>query len=86
MMNDAYTLSEELKLPVLMRVVTRLAHSRAGVKVGEVGEENQLNPDSERTIGCYCRPCAQSICCFDKEARTAGKGFKKVAIQWFGKF
>ena len=49
MMNDAYTLSEELKLPVLMRVVTRLAHSRAGVKVGEVGDENQLNPDSERT-------------------------------------
>ena len=49
MMNDAYTLSEELKLPVLMRVVTRLAHSRAGVKVGEVGEENKLNPDSERT-------------------------------------
>ena len=49
MMNDAYTLSEELKLPVLMRVVTRLAHSRARVKVGEVGEENQLNPDSERT-------------------------------------
>ena len=49
MMHDAYTLSEELKLPVLMRVVTRLAHSRAGVKVGEVGEDNQLNPDSERT-------------------------------------
>ena len=49
MMHDAYTLSEELKLPVLMRVVTRLAHSRAGVKVGEVGEENQLDPDSERT-------------------------------------
>ena len=49
MMHDAYSLSEELKLPVLMRVVTRLAHSRAGVKVGEVGEENQLNPDSERT-------------------------------------
>ena len=49
MMHDAYTLSEELKLPVLMRVVTRLAHSGAGVKVGEVGEENQLNPDSERT-------------------------------------
>jgi len=49
MMHDAYTLSEELKLPVLMRVVTRLAHSRAGVKVGEVGEENQLKPDSERT-------------------------------------
>ena len=49
MMHDAYTLSEELKLPVLMRVVTRLAHSRAGVKVGEVGEENQLNPDSECT-------------------------------------
>ena len=48
MMDYAYTLSEKLKLPVLMRVVTRLAHSRAGVEVADIREENQLNPDHER--------------------------------------
>mgnify|MGYP000220050637 FL=1 len=31
-----------------MRVVTRLAHSRAGVEVADIREENQLNPDHER--------------------------------------
>lgn len=49
MMGYAYTLSEGLKLPVLMRVVTRLAHSRAGVEVTEIREENGLNPDNERS-------------------------------------
>lgn len=49
MMNYAYMLSERLKLPVLMRVVTRLAHSRSSVEVAGVREENQLNPDCERT-------------------------------------
>lgn len=49
MMGYAYTLSESLKLPVLMRVVTRLAHSRASIEVGSAKEENSLNPDNERT-------------------------------------
>lgn len=49
MMDYAYALSEKMKLPVLMRVVTRLAHSRAGVEVADVREENPLNPDNERT-------------------------------------
>lgn len=49
MMNYAYTLSEGLKLPVLMRVVTRLAHSRAGVEITEIREENGLSPDNERS-------------------------------------
>lgn len=49
MMDYAYTLSESLKLPVLMRVVTRLAHSRAGVEVAGIREENRLEPDNERT-------------------------------------
>lgn len=49
MMGYAYTLSEKLKLPVLMRIVTRLAHSRAGIEVGaEIREEKELNPDNER--------------------------------------
>lgn len=49
MMQYAYSLSEETKLPVLMRVVTRLAHSRAGVTAKEAISQNGLNPDNERT-------------------------------------
>ena len=49
MMPYAYALSEELKLPVLMRVVTRLAHSRAGVVVREPMVQNALHPETDRT-------------------------------------
>ena len=49
MMPQAFRLSEELKLPVLMRVVTRLAHSRAGIALCEPMPQNSLNPDNERT-------------------------------------
>lgn len=48
MMKYAYELSEEKKLPVLLRVVTRLAHSRAGVVVREPLAQKDLNPDTER--------------------------------------
>ena len=49
MMPYAYALSERLKLPVLMRVVTRLAHSRAEIAVREPLAQNMLNPDNEPT-------------------------------------
>ena len=49
MMSFAFALSEEHKLPILMRVVTRLAHSRADVEVKAPLTQNELNPDSERT-------------------------------------
>ena len=49
MMAYAYQLSEETKLPVLMRVVTRLAHSRAGVVVKEPLPQNGLNPETDCT-------------------------------------
>ncbi|MBP5260489.1 MAG: indolepyruvate ferredoxin oxidoreductase [Paludibacteraceae bacterium] len=39
----AFRLSEELHEPVLMRLVTRLAHSRAVVTLGETVEQNALN-------------------------------------------
>lgn len=44
-MQFAYTFSEAMHLPVLMRVVTRLAHSRAAVVTGDVTEMNALAPD-----------------------------------------
>ncbi|MBQ0045211.1 MAG: indolepyruvate ferredoxin oxidoreductase [Bacteroidales bacterium] len=43
MMADAFQLSESLKEPVMLRIVTRLAHSRAAVEVGEPKAENPLN-------------------------------------------
>ncbi len=49
MMNKAFSLSEELKLPVLLRVVTRLAHSRADVTISEPIAENGLNLDLNRS-------------------------------------
>ncbi|MCT4600245.1 MAG: thiamine pyrophosphate-dependent enzyme [Marinifilaceae bacterium] len=39
----AFELSETLGTPVLMRITTRLAHSRAGVEVGEAKLENELH-------------------------------------------
>lgn len=49
MMADAFSLSEQLRLPVLMRIVTRLAHSRADVVIRQAIGQNELAPDSERT-------------------------------------
>ena len=45
----AFALSEELRLPVLVRIVTRLAHSRAEIAVTTPIVQNELNPDTERT-------------------------------------
>ena len=49
MVEEAFALSERLKEPVLMRVVTRLAHSRAAVEVHEPKAENELSPETDRT-------------------------------------
>ena len=48
MISAAFELSESLKTPVVFRVVTRLAHSRAAVEVGEAKEQNSLNPANDR--------------------------------------
>jgi indolepyruvate ferredoxin oxidoreductase alpha subunit len=43
MARDGFALSEQTKVPVLLRITTRLAHSRAGVICKEVLDENQLS-------------------------------------------
>ena len=50
MVASAFTLSESLKVPVLLRIVTRLAHSRAAVEVGELSNENALNPSTDQWV------------------------------------
>ena len=44
MAREAYEVSEKFALPVMMRMVTRLAHSRAGVALGERRAPNELSP------------------------------------------
>jgi len=44
----AFDFSEKVQLPVLLRVVTRLAHSRAAVEVGEAAPQNALRPSDSR--------------------------------------
>ena len=55
----AFNLSEKLKLPVLIRMVTRLSHSRAGVETGNRVKQNsiQLPTDSSQfsLIPMYAR-------------------------------
>lgn len=48
MMKFGFELSEREKLPVLMRLTTRMAHSRAVVVAGTVQDENPLNPQVDR--------------------------------------
>lgn len=43
MMADAFDFSERFKVPVLMRMVTRMAHSRAVVETGAVRGQNPLS-------------------------------------------
>ena len=50
MMSYAFRFSEEHKIPMLMRMVTRLAHSRAVVETGEAMSENELKyPSADQT-------------------------------------
>ncbi|MBK7094654.1 MAG: indolepyruvate ferredoxin oxidoreductase [Saprospiraceae bacterium] len=49
MMRYAFELSERVKLPVLFRLTTRLAHSRTGVKTGEKLSQNHLDPPQDTT-------------------------------------
>jgi indolepyruvate ferredoxin oxidoreductase, alpha subunit len=50
MVIKAFELSEELEVPVMLRLVTRLAHSRANVQVLKTGrDQNELNPSKDWT-------------------------------------
>lgn len=42
MMSYAFELSEKVQLPVLMRITTRMAHSRAVVRTGRIQQPNEL--------------------------------------------
>ncbi len=47
MMREAFELSEELALPVMVRLITRIAHSRSSVDTVEPLPQKPLNPSKE---------------------------------------
>ena len=47
MVAEAFDLSEKMAIPVMVRLVTRLAHSRSGVAIGERRPQNPLDPDKD---------------------------------------
>jgi indolepyruvate ferredoxin oxidoreductase alpha subunit len=47
MMFEAFDMSEELALPIMVRLVTRIAHSRSGVVVRAARAQNPLRPTRE---------------------------------------
>jgi len=48
MTRQAFDLSERMKIPVMVRMVTRLAHSRSGVRPGEPRSQNSLKPGARQ--------------------------------------
>ena len=49
LVREAFDYSEKFKIPVLMRLTTRMAHSRAVVESGEARKENELHyPENQR--------------------------------------
>ena len=50
MMSVAFDYSEAIKEPVMLRVVTRLAHSRAGVVVKKARQENDINISTDAWV------------------------------------
>ena len=50
MMQEAFALSARLKEPVLLRIVTRLAHSRAAVVTGEKRQQNAFSPSTDQWV------------------------------------
>jgi len=47
MTREAFDMSEELGLPVMVRLVTRIAHSRSGVEIRERRPQNELKPNKD---------------------------------------
>ena len=47
MMLEAFDLSERLAIPVMIRLITRIAHSRSGVMTQDPRPQNELHPSRE---------------------------------------
>ncbi|SHG01231.1 indolepyruvate ferredoxin oxidoreductase alpha subunit [Mariniphaga anaerophila] len=82
---DAFEFSEKTGLPVMMRIPTRLAHSRAGVVQKTVQEENKLKlPENKNQfilLPAYGRKYYQSL--LDKQSWLTELSEKSVYNEYF---
>lgn len=69
----AFDLSEKMGLPVLIRIVTRLAHSRAGITMYERIPQNEIklptNPHQFQLIPAYARKRYQHLIDIQSDSR-----------------
>ena len=86
MIGKAFELSESVKLPVLFRVVTRLAHSRAAVELGEVRGQNAFNPADDRGWVLLPAIARRKYCeLIDKQKTILNESERAAAIEGEGK-
>lgn len=86
MTRRAFELSESVGLPVLLRVVTRLAHSRAAVEVGDSAPQKDLSPSEGR--GWVLLPAIarrQYVSLIDKQKDLVKAGEEDASIEGEGK-
>ena len=82
MMQYGFELSEREKLPVLMRIVMRLAHSRAAVTVKEEAEEVRGRCPVRDPASWVLLPCqfAPEICRIGGTATASGTGCGRSSL------
>ncbi|MBQ9476509.1 MAG: indolepyruvate ferredoxin oxidoreductase subunit alpha [Bacteroidales bacterium] len=82
---EAFDYSERLGLPVLLRVVTRLAHSRAAVETGTQNPQNAFSPSSGKgwvlLPGIARRQYAALIA---KQEQIAADSGRRASVEWSG--
>ena len=86
MIGKAFELSERVKLPVLFRVVTRLAHSRAAVEIAEERGQNEFKPAEGR--GWVLLPAIarrQYSALIEKQKEILDESERDAAIEGEGK-
>lgn len=86
MISKAFELSESVKLPVLFRVVTRLAHSRAAVELGETRGQNDFSPADDRGWVLLPAIARRKYCeLIDKQKDILNESERAAAIEGEGK-
>ena len=80
MTREAFDFSEKYQIPVLLRVTTRLAHSRSGVVRKEVRKQNQikLHPNPKQFILLPANARKQYAELLDKQPKFVGESEKSA--------
>lgn len=80
MMKDAFELSEKHMVPVVMRMVTRMAHSRAVVATGEIKDQNPMtypsNPKDWVLLPAVARKRNERLVGLQKEFQAEAENSK----------